>query len=118
MISKFPSYIFIDDASVRETRISNMRKSSDFEVGPSKVTAYSCKTKYQLRFSMSLCLKDYEEYLRWYEEILKQGTQQFLMVCPIRGTEYRYRFLDNDLQFTKVNDSMRKTCLIERWGNG
>lgn len=118
MISTWPKYIFIDDSSIQETRITNMRSSDDFEVGPKRVSANSCRTMYQIRFNMSVCLDDYTEYLRWYEEVIKQGTQWFLMKCPLRGTEFRFRFLPQDLQFRKEGNSMRKSCTLERWGNG
>jgi len=114
--SDFPDYIFIDDTSVRETRISNMRRSDEFETGPQRQAAYSCKTLYQLRFDMSICLDDYDTFLNWYEVTLRQGTAWFHMICPIRGTQFRFRFIDSDLDFRKFNDSMRKSCIIERWG--
>lgn len=116
MTPTFPDYVFINDDNIREVRITNMRRSEDFEVGPNRQTAYSCKTLYQLRFEMSVCSDKYQEYLDWYEKTLLQGTQWFLMTCPIRGIQYRYRFLNEDLDFRKNRDQMRKTCTIERWG--
>jgi hypothetical protein len=118
MIAKFPSYVFIDDSTIEETRVSNVL-SSEFETGPLQYRPQSCSTRYQLSFVARIHIDDYRKFLDWFEIVLRQGSSWFLMKDHAACTEhkYKYRFLNEDLQFRKRGDIYEVTLSMERFGD-
>ena len=113
MIPKWPCYIFINDDSVQETKISNQIRT-DFDRGLAQSRPLNTLSIYQMQFQIYVEIKDYLDFDKWLNETLRHRSQYFLMKCPIRGEEYRFRFLDENIRFTKNVDVMEATVNLER----
>lgn len=118
MIPRFPSYIFIDDSTIEETRVSNVL-SSQFETGPVQYRPTSCSTRYQLSFLARIHKDDYRKFLEWFEVVLRQGAGWVLLKDHVQCSEYcfKYRFINEDLQFTKRGDIYEFNVNLERFGD-
>ena len=47
------------------------------------------------------CLKSFKS---WFREQLSYGSSWFLMIDPIDGEEKRFRFVNTQIQWSKLND--------------
>lgn len=113
MIPKWPKYVFIDDSSIEEIKISNQVRTS-FDRGLEKTRPLNSLSIYQLKFDVYIDISDYENFDYWLNNILRDRTSFFLMKCPIRGKEYKFRFLDGDLNFKKEFENMTAQINLER----
>lgn len=118
MIPRFPDYIFIDDSTLEETRVSNVI-SSEFETGPRQYRPQSCSTRYELSFLARVHIDDYRKFLDWFERVLRQGSSWVLLKDHVQCSNYcfKYRFINEDLQFTKRGDIFEFQVNLERYGN-
>lgn len=116
MLPKFPRYVSIDLASVRETRVNNLIRA-EFETGPIQQRKLSARPLYGLQMKISFCKEDRERFDTWFNDEISSGSKYFELIHPVTGKKVRTRFVAGDLELEFVPYNIwQATVQLERWG--
>lgn len=114
MIPIYPEeIIFLDDSTLTRTRMQNVARSQN-EVGPVKTKKIACKPMIRITFVARICEADFEQFDEWFSKDIGDGSKWFLMKDPYNGQEYRFRFIETELQWQKVKSLLSTTFVLER----
>ena len=114
MMPSLPTYIFIDDLSLKRASVNNTVRS-DMEVGPQKTRPIQKIPMFQCQMDITICNEDLNAFRAWFINELGSGAYWFLMNDPFDGTRRRFRFMDGQLQWQKNGNNLRTSINLEAY---
>lgn len=98
---EFPKYIFVDDSTLTRKFMPNIIRSS-MEVGPDKTKRIQNTPLFQITFQAAIALDREVAFRNWFYLETNNGASWFLMKDPIDGKTKRFRFVNAELEWTKI----------------
>lgn len=110
-MTKFPEFIFIDDASLSR-RIRDNVIRSQMEVGPDKTRPIQSIPLVEISMTVSYSTKRVSEFRSWFSSI-GHGAYWFLLKDPFDGSLKKFRFANTDIDWKKSGSLMRADVVLE-----
>lgn len=113
MIKTFPTFIFVDDNSLRRISVPNVIRS-EMETGPQKTRPIQTDGFFNVAMSVSICTDKLTEFRSWFKSI-KSGADWFLMRDPFDGTTRRFRFVEYENEWQKRGNLLTNSFMLEAY---
>lgn len=110
----FPTYIFIDDSTLRRIDVPNVLRS-EMESGPDKTRPINSVPMYRVEMDISFCTDKLTQFRTWYRNEIGSGAYFFLMNDPFDGTKRRFRFFEYENQYSKTGNLLRAAWILEAY---
>lgn len=114
MIPRLPSYIFVNDQSLKRVQLNNIVRS-EMEVGPQKTRPIQSSPMFNVKMDISICDDKLSSFRQWFNNELRWGANWFIMKDPFDGTERRFRFLEYSFEWSKVGDVLQTNITLEAY---
>lgn len=114
MIPRLPSYIFVDDSSIKKVKMNNIVRS-EMESGIQKTRRKQSRSMFQVSFNISICDDKESSFYNWFENDLNDGANWFIMKDPLSGEEKRFRFIEYEIAWNKIGDVLQTSFKLESY---
>lgn len=113
-MNEFPSYIFINDLSIRERVLNNVIRT-DMGSGLSKTKPKDSAPVRIISFDVSINRNDYKKFKEWFAINLRYGQLFFLLRDPLSGEIKRFRFENTEIDWAKVGSILTANFSLESY---
>lgn len=113
MIKELPSYVFVDDSSLRLIPRNNVLRS-EMETGMPKTRPIQSGSLDNYSMQISFCKKNLLPFKAWFKSI-KFGADWFIMTDPIDGVRKRFRFVETELEHVKRGSLYLTNIVLETY---
>lgn len=114
MIPVFPTYVFVDDSTLTRKSMNNVIRSQT-EVGPAKTRPIQATPMIQVSFTASVCDDKFDDWTTWFADEIAFGAKWFRMYDPIFGERQRFRFVETEIEWTKLGNIYQADFVIEAY---